>query len=154
MSVAYQPKGRLWEEFKVGQTFETAARTVDAGDVSLFAGLSGDFNPLHVNEEFARTTPFGGRVAHGILTLAISSGHQNQLGIFEGTTLALLGMDRLRFTGPVRLGDTVHTELTVKECKESSKPDRGVVTFEVAVRNQKGETVMQCEQSVLMRRRA
>jgi 3-hydroxybutyryl-CoA dehydratase len=152
--VAYEPKGRHFEEFTVGQTFETASRTVDAGDVSLFAGLSGDFNPLHVDEEFARGTPFGGRVAHGILTLAISSGHQNQLGIFEGTTLALLGMDRLRFTGPVRLGDTVHTELRVKECRESSKPDRGVVTFEVAVRNQKGETVMQCDQSVLMRRRA
>jgi hypothetical protein len=99
VSVAYQPKGRLWEEFKVGQTFETAARTVDAGDVSLFAGLSGDFNPLHVNEEFARTTPFGGRVAHGILTLAISSGHQNQLGIFEGTI------------GPVRIAGVQHLVL-------------------------------------------
>ncbi|MBI4635305.1 MAG: MaoC family dehydratase N-terminal domain-containing protein [Candidatus Rokubacteria bacterium] len=151
--MAYEPKGRYWEEFKVGQTFETAGRTVEAGDVSGFAGLSGDFNPLHVDEEFARATPFGGRVAHGILTLAISSGHQNQLGIFEGTTLALLGMDGLRFTGPVRPGDTIHTELVVRETRESSKPDRGVVRFAVLVKNQKGETVMQCEQSVLVRRR-
>jgi acyl dehydratase len=151
--VAYEPKGRYWDDFKVGETFETAARTVEAGDVSLFAGLSGDFNPLHLNEEFAKTTPFGGRVAHGILTLAISNGHQNQLGIFEGTTLALLGIDRIRFTGPVRLGDTVHTAMTIKETKPSSKPDRGVVTYEVAVKNQKGETVMHCEQSVLMMRR-
>ncbi len=151
--MAYEPKGRYWDDFTVGETFETAARTVEAGDVSLFAGLSGDFNPLHLNEEFAKTTPFGGRVAHGILTLAISNGHQNQLGIFEGTTLALLGIDRIRFTGPVRLGDTVHTAMTIKETKPSSKPDRGVVTYEVAVRNQKGETVMHCEQSVLMMRR-
>lgn len=151
--MAYEPKGRYWDDFKVGETFETAARTVEAGDVSLFAGLSGDFNPLHLNEAFAKTTPFGGRVAHGILTLAISNGHQNQLGIFEGTTLALLGIDRVRFTGPVRLGDTVHTAMTIKETKPSSKPDRGVVTYEVAVRNQKGETVMHCEQSVLMMRR-
>lgn len=151
--MAYEPKGRYWDDFKVGETFETAARTVEAGDVSLFAGLSGDFNPLHLNEEFARTTPFGGRVAHGILTLAISNGHQNQLGIFEGTTRALLGIDRIRFTGPVRLGDTVHTAMTIKETKPSSKPDRGVVTYEVAVKNQKGETVMHCEQSVLMMRR-
>ena len=151
--MAYEPKGRYWDDFKVGETFETAARTVEAGDVGLFAGLSGDFNPLHLNEEFAKTTPFGGRVAHGILTLAISNGHQNQLGIFEGTTLALLGIDRIRFTGPVRLGDTVHTAMTIKETKPSSKPDRGVVTYEVAVKNQKGETVMHCEQSVLMMRR-
>ncbi len=151
--MAYEPKGRYWDDFKVGETFETAARTVEAGDVSLFAGLSGDFNPLHLNEEFAKTTPFGGRVAHGILTLAISNGHQNQLGIFEGTTVALLGIDRIRFTGPVRLGDTVHTAMTIKETKPSSKPDRGVVTYEVAVKNQKGETVMHCEQSVLMMRR-
>ena len=151
--MAYEPKGRYWDDFKVGETFETAARTVEAGDVSLFAGLSGDFNPLHLNEEFAKTSPFGGRVAHGILTLAISNGHQNQLGIFEGTTLALLGIDRIRFTGPVRLGDTVHTAMTIKETKPSSKPDRGVVTYEVAVKNQKGETVMHCEQSVLMMRR-
>lgn len=151
--MTYEPKGRYWDDFKVGETFETAARTVEAGDVSLFAGLSGDFNPLHLNEEFAKTTPFGGRVAHGILTLAISNGHQNQLGIFEGTTLALLGIDRIRFTGPVRLGDTVHTAMTIKETKPSSKPDRGVVTYEVAVKNQKGETVMHCEQSVLMLRR-
>ena len=151
--MAYEPKGRYWDDFKVGETFETAARTVEAGDVSLFAGLSGDFNPLHLNEEFAKTSPFGGRVAHGILTLAISNGHQNQLGIFEGTTLALLGIDRIRFTSPVRLGDTVHTAMTIKETKPSSKPDRGVVTYEVAVKNQKGETVMHCEQSVLMMRR-
>lgn len=151
--MAYEPKGRYWDDFTVGETFETAARTVEAGDVSLFAGLSGDFNPLHLNEEFAKTTPFGGRVAHGILTLAISNGHQNQLGIFEGTTLALLGIDRIRFTGPVRLGDTGHTAMTIKETKPSSKPDRGVVTYEVAVKNQKGATVMHCEQSVLMRRK-
>lgn len=151
--MTYQPRGRHWDEFTVGQTFETARRTVEAADVLTFAGLSGDFNPLHVDAEFARTTPFGERVAHGMLTLAISSGQQNQLGIFEGTTLAFLGMDRVRFTAPVRFGDTIHTELTVKELKETSKPDRGVVTWDVAVKNQRGEAVLTCEAAVLMRRK-
>lgn len=151
--MGYEPRGRHWDDFKPGQSFETTARTVDAGDVSSFAGLSGDFNPLHVDEAFAASTPFGGRVAHGLLTLAVSSGQQNQLGLFEGTTLALLGFDKLRFTGPVRFGDTVHTELTVKEAKESSKPDRGVVVFDTVVKNQRGETVLQFEQSVLLMRR-
>lgn len=151
--MSYQPRGKYFEEFKVGEVFETAARTINPADVSNFAGVSGDFNPLHTDEEMAKQTPFGGRVAHGILTLAISSGQQNQLGLFEGTTLALLGIDKLRFTGPVRFGDTIHTEMTVKETRESSKPDRGVVILDVVVKNQRGETVLQCEQSVLLRRR-
>lgn len=152
--MAYEPRGRYWEEFKVGQTFETARRTVEAGDVSRFAGLSGDFNPLHVDAEFARQTPFGERVAHGMLTLSISTGQQNQLGLFEGTTLAFLGMDRVRFTAPVKLGDTVHTELTVREVREASRPDRGVVVMDVVVRNQRGEAVATYEASLLVRRRS
>jgi len=151
--MAYQPHGRTFEEFKAGETFESQARTVEVGDVSLFAGLTGDFNPLHTDEETARQTPLKGRIAHGLLTLGISGGQQNQLGLFEGTTLALLGLDKLRFTAPVRFGDTIHTELTVKETRESSKPDRGIVIFETAVKNQRGETVLQFEQSVMMMRR-
>ena len=151
--MAYQPRGRYFEEFKVGQTFETMGRTINPADVSQFAGLSGDFNPLHTNEEWAKATPFGGRIAHGTLTLAISSGQQNLLGLFEGTSLALLGLDKVRFTGPVRFGDTIHTELTVKETKESSKPDRGVVTFDTAVKNQRGEMVLQYELALLLMRR-
>ena len=149
-----QPRGRYWDDFKIGEALVTGRRTVDGGDVSRFAGLTGDFNPLHTDAEYAKTTPFGARVAHGILTLAVSNGQQNLAGWFEGTTLALLGLDRVRFTAPVRFGDTVHTEMTVKECRASSKPDRGVVTFDVAVKNQHGETVCSYETSVLMRRRA
>jgi acyl dehydratase len=152
--MTYEPRGRYWEEFKVGQTFETARRTVEAGDVSRFAGLSGDFNPLHVDAEFARQTPFGERVAHGMLTLSISTGQQNQLGLFEGTTLAFLGMDRVRFAAPVKLGDTIHTALTVREVRETSRPDRGVVVMDVVVRNQRGEAVATYEASLLVRRRS
>jgi acyl dehydratase len=151
--MTYEPRGRYWEAFEVGQTFETARRTIDAGDVSTFAGLSGDFNPLHTDAEFARHSPYGERIAHGMLTLAVSTGQQNQLGIFDGTTVAFLGMDRVRFTGPVRFGDTVHTEVTVKQVRETSKPDRGVVVAEVVIRNQHGETVASYETSVMLRRR-
>jgi 3-hydroxybutyryl-CoA dehydratase len=151
--MTYQPRGRHFEDFKVGEVIETPARTINPADVTLFAGLSGDFNPLHTDEETAKNTPFGTRIAHGMLTVAISTGQQNLTGTFEGTTLALLGMDRLRFTGAVKFGDTIHTEMTVRELKESSKADRGVVTLDVAVKNQRGETVAQWEQSVLMRRK-
>jgi 3-hydroxybutyryl-CoA dehydratase len=88
-----------------------------------------------------------------MLVLAIATGLVNQLGLYEGTTLALLGMDRIRWTAPVRLGDTIHTVLTVKETRESSKPDRGVLVVDVAVRNQRDETVCQAEWTTLMARR-
>lgn len=151
--MTYLPRGRHFEEFTVGETFTTTARTVTEGAVDRFAGLSGDFNPLHTDEESARQGPMKGRVAHGMLVLAIATGQANQLGLFEGTTLALLGMDRIRWTAPVRLGDTIHTTLTVRETRESSKADRGVVVFDVAVRNQRGETVCQAEWTALMARR-
>ena len=145
-------KGRFFEEFAVGETLVTGRRTIDGGDVSRFAGLTGDFNPLHIDAEYARTTPFGERVAHGILTLAVSNGQQNLGGWFEGTTLALLGLDRLKFTTPVKFGDPVRTEMTVTATRPSSKPDRGVVVFDVAVKNQRGETVCSYQETVLMRR--
>lgn len=147
-------RGRSWEDFAVGEVLVTGRRTVEAGDVSRFAGLSGDFNPLHTDEEFAKTTPFGARVAHGILTLAVSNGQQNLAGWFDGTAVALLGLDRVRFTAPVKFGDTIHTEMTVRETRETSRPDRGVVSFDVVVKNQRGEAVLSYETSVLLRRKA
>ncbi|HZF05377.1 MAG TPA: MaoC/PaaZ C-terminal domain-containing protein [Patescibacteria group bacterium] len=151
--MAHGGRGRYWEEFTVGEVLVTGRRTIDGGDVTRFAGFTGDFNPLHIDAEFAKTTPFGERVAHGILTLAVSNGQQNLGGWFEGTTLALLGLDRLTFTAPVKFGDTVHTEMTVKETRPSSKPDRGLVVFHVAVKNQRGEPVCTYQETVLMRRK-
>jgi acyl dehydratase len=143
-------RGMRWMEFRAGDSFTTEGRTIESGDVSLFAGLSGDFNPLHISETFAAQTPFKGRVAHGLLTLSISTGQQNQLGFFEGTTLAYLGMDEVRFTEPVRFGDTVRTILTVTESRVSSKADRGVVSFSIVVKNQKDLEVLSYKQAVLM----
>lgn len=151
--MSYVPRGRHFDDFRVGETFTTAARTVTEGAVEHFAGLSGDFNPLHTDEESARQGPMKGRIAHGMLVLAIATGLVNQLGLYEGTTLALLGMDRIRWTAPVKLGDTIHAVLTVKETRKSSKPDRGVLVVDVAVRNQRDETVCQAEWTTLMARR-
>jgi 3-hydroxybutyryl-CoA dehydratase len=123
--MTYAPRGRHFEEFTLGEAFTTAARTVTEGAVDFFAGLSGDFNPMHTDEDSARQSAMKVRIAHGMLVLAVATGQANQLGIFEGTTLALLGMDKIRWTAPVRLGDTIHTVLTVRETRASSKPDRG-----------------------------
>ncbi|MCK4445231.1 MAG: MaoC family dehydratase N-terminal domain-containing protein [Thermoplasmata archaeon] len=147
----YKFKGKKFDEFEVGDEFRTASRTISEGDVSTFAGLSGDFNPLHTDEEYGKHTPFGGRIAHGLLAVAVSTGQANQLGIFEGTTIALLGMS-FKYTGAVKFGDTIHTILTVAEKKESKKPDRGVITFDVKTVNQADESVVEGQWIVMLQR--
>ncbi len=149
--MAYKFKGMKYDEFEIGQEFTTASRTITEGDVSTFAGLSGDYNPLHTDEEYGKHTPFGGRIAHGLLAVAVSTGQANQLGIFEGTTIALLSMS-FKYTGAVKFGDTIHTVLTVTEMKESKKPDRGVVTFDVKTVNQKEESVVEGQWVVMLQR--
>lgn len=149
--MTYRMRGLTFDQFELGQTFSTASRTVTEADVVAFAGLSGDFNPLHTDETFARTTPFGGRIAHGMLGAAIATGLANQLGVFEGTTLALL-TQTIRYTGVIRFGDTIHLELKVAEKKETSRPDRGVVTFDTAVVNQDEKTVIEGQWVLMMRR--
>ena len=142
---------RYWNEFKVGEVIETVGRTVESGDVSLFAGLSGDFNPVHLNELHAKKSQFGTRIAHGLLTLAITSGQMNGTGLFEGTTIGFLGMDNVRFSNPVRFGDTVLTTATITEVRQSGKKnDRGVVSMTITVKNQKDETVLTYDQALLM----
>jgi len=148
----YKPRGLYFEQFNIGDTFVCQERTVTEADVVHFAGISGDFNPLHTSEEYGKTTPFGGRIAHGVLVLAIATGQINQLGLFEGTTLALL-QQTVKYTGAVRFGDTIHLEFQIADKKETSKPDRGILTLENRVLNQKGEQVLQVQEVVMVRRR-
>lgn len=143
----------LWfEDFEVGAETVTDSRTVTEADIVAFAGLSGDYNPLHVDAEFAKSTPFGERIAHGLLGLAIASGLVSRTGSIEGTTLAFLGME-WRFTKAVLIGDTITVRSRVAETRETSKPDRGIVRFAVQVVNQHGEVVQEGTQTLLMRRR-
>jgi acyl dehydratase len=130
-----------FEDFEVGATFSTAARTITESDVTAFAGISGDFNPLHVDREFSRSGPFGEPIAHGLLVLAIASGLGVQTGIYSGTNLAFLGLENWRFVGAVRFGDTIHMESTVVETRRTSKRDRGVVRIEQEIKKQDGEVV-------------
>lgn len=147
-----RPSGRYFEEFTAGETLTTSRRTVTEADVTAFAGLSGDFNPLHTDEVFAQSTPFGGRIAHGMLVVAISTGQVNQAGWFAGTTIALLEMTT-KFVGVVKPGDTVRTVLEVTDLKETRRPDRGIVTLAARIENQRGEVVVDGQHVVMMSRR-
>jgi acyl dehydratase len=142
-----------WEEWEVGAEFESPARTVTEADIVQFAGLSGDYNPLHVNEEYCKTTIFGSRVAHGPLVYAIAAGLLFQLHLYDDTLIAFLGFEDLRFTKPVKPGDTIHARVKVLEKLETSKPDRGVMKRQLLVLNQRGETVQEGRQAFLLKRR-
>jgi len=146
-------KGLTFDEFEIGAKYSSQARTVTESDVVTFAGLSGDFNPLHTNAEFGKTTPFGERIAHGMLVVAMATGMANWSGIFEGTTIALMEQV-IRYKGAVKFGDTIHLEQEVVSKKETSKPDRGVVVFASRVINQQGEVVVDGEWTVLMKRKS
>src|SRR5437660_10383581 len=131
------PSGRYFEEFPVGETLLSGRRTVTETDVTAFAGLSGDFNPLHTDEVFAQSTPFKGRIAHGLLVVAIFSGLVNQAGWFAGTTVALLELTT-KFVAAVKFGDTIQVVLETLATRETSKPERGTVSQKVIARNQRG----------------
>ena len=144
-------RGLTFDEFKTGARYISQGRTVTEADVVTFAGLSGDYNPLHTDAEFSKATPFRERIAHGILVVAFATGMANWTGVFEGTTLALIEQI-IQYKGPVKFNDTVHLELEVLEKKESSKSDRGVVRFATYIMNQRDEVVISGEWKLLMRR--
>jgi acyl dehydratase len=123
--------------FPVGKSV-TFSKTVSESDVYLFAGITGDFDPIHVNEEFAKTTPYGRRIAHGALVLGYMSTASTLIHQGFGRPLVSLGYDRIRIVGPVFIGDTVTVTYTVV----STDLERSRTNAEVVVRNQKDETVL------------
>lgn len=148
--MAFEARGLYFEELEVGRHLTTAGRTVSEADVMLFAGVSGDWNPLHVDAEAARTSMFGERVAHGLLVLSMASGLAMQRGFLEGTVEAFMGLD-WKFTAPVRLGDTLHADVEIVQ-KKAAGP-AGIVVFGVSVLNQREETVQKGRWTVLVKAR-
>lgn len=143
--------GLYYEQFGIGDVYVSQSRTVTEADVATFAGLSGDFNPLHTDAEFAKTTIFGERIAHGMLTVAMSTGMSNWSGLFAGTTIALLEQN-IKYKGAVKFGDTIRLKMTVTEKSETSKPDRGIVTVAAQVLNQHDKIVVDMIWVHLMKR--
>jgi len=152
MAYDYRFRGLYLEEFEVGKTYYSPARTVTEADVVNFAGLSGDYNPLHTDEEFAKQNLFGTRIAHGALGFVISTGLSNQMGIYEGTTIAFLECT-VKYPAPLKIGDTVHVEITVTETTHSSKPGKGILKQSLKLVNQEGTAVCVSDQVLMMKSR-
>jgi 3-hydroxybutyryl-CoA dehydratase len=145
------PHRRWFEEIEVGEESESPGRTVTEADIVIFAGLSGDYNVLHTDAEFMKASIFGERIAHGLLGLAIQSG----LFTRGGAPYATLGFGTLRwkFKGPIKIGDTIRVRAKVAAKKESPEGDRGMVTVERQVLNQRDEVVQEGETDLIVQRR-
>ncbi len=142
--------GYYFEDFSVGQRIITAARTVTEHDIVTFAGMSGDFNQIHTDAEFSKKTPFGQRVAHGLLGVAIASGLAMRTGFLEGTVLAFREINEWKFSKPIFIGDTIHVELLVLETKALPRMGGGSVVIQLSVINQRNEVTMKGAWTVLV----
>ncbi|WP_055587230.1 MaoC family dehydratase [Streptacidiphilus griseoplanus] len=132
-----------FEDFAPGQVFTTQGRTVTESDLVSFAGWSWDANPVHTDARFTAGTRFGERIAHGMLGLSVAMGLVSRLGVFEGSSIALLGVDHWRFLRPVLIGDTVHCQVEILEARRTGKGDAGILIRRFRLLNQHGETVQE-----------
>ena len=130
------------DDFKVGDVFETAAITLTEAHIVTWAGLTGDFYPLHMDREYAAKTQFGERLVHGPLIFGLAVGLVSLAGIGGDAAIAWLGVDDLRMLKPVKLGDTVRVIVEVKAQQSTSNPRKGVQVWRYTVRNQRDEEVM------------
>jgi 3-hydroxybutyryl-CoA dehydratase len=143
------------EDYALGETFVSPARTITETDVVQFASMTGDWHPLHTDTVYARETIFGERIAHGMLTLIVGSTLVLRLGAhlyIPKRFVAFYGLDRVRFTAPVRLGDTIHSINRVVGLTPKDE-SRGVLEYQSEVRNQRGETVLVWTSKMLVERR-
>ena len=142
----------FFDDVEVGQEWESLGRTVTESDIVHFAGISGDFNPIHIDHEFAKTTVYRQPIAHGLLIWSISSG----LGLFSPPmrTLAFLALKEWKFVAPVFIGDTVRLRSKVVEKQERSRGRRGVITWYRQIINQDGKIVQEGQTETLVEGRA
>ena len=147
---AHRPRGLYFEELEVGRELASQARTITETDLVNFAGLTGDTNPMHTDAEYAKTTQFGERLAHGMLGLSYAIGLAWQLGFMNGTVIAFTGLE-WKFKGPIKIGDTIQVVAQVKRIKAMRAAGGGFVVLDARVLNQRDETVQQGEWTMLVK---
>jgi acyl dehydratase len=140
-----------FQDFEPGQTFTSAGRTVTEADIVAFAALTGDWNAIHTDAEYAAQHPVGQRVAHGLLGLSIASGLAVRLGFLEESLLAFREIDLWKFSLPILIGDTVHLKITITQTRPTPRLNGGIVTLAVELLNQNGRIVQHGSWSVLVK---
>ena len=142
------------EDFPVGAVYSTARITVTETHVVSWAGLTGDFYPLHMDRVYAEATQFKERLAHGPLIFALAVGLVAQAGFGADAVIAWLGVDAMRMHAPVRMGDTITVKVEVKAHQATSNPRKGIQVWLYTVKNQRDETVMTFDYKMMFHQRA
>ncbi|WP_435194796.1 MaoC/PaaZ C-terminal domain-containing protein [Natronomonas sp. EA1] len=151
MPVTYEP--HYFEEMDVGKTFESAGRTVTEADLVTYSGVSGDWEEIHTNDEYARETGYGARIAHGPFTFVITTGLVHRCGFVERRVIAFLGMNYMDLKNPVYVGDTLSATFEVTETRAlESRDDAGLVVIDALTTNQDGESVFEGDMKFLFKR--
>jgi acyl dehydratase len=142
------------EDLQAGQSFVSPGRTITEADVMSFAAWTNDNNQVHTDAEFAKGTRYGQRIVHGMLGASLCLGLIARTGVFEGSAVALLGIDQWRFTAPIFIGDTVTCTVDILSTRPTSKGDFGIVERQVTLRNQRSEIVQSGRMDLMVARRA
>ena len=145
-------RGITFEGFHQGDHFTTGRRTITESDILQFVCLVGMLEPLFVDAEYIREESlYGQRIAPGSLTFSMAEGLAVQTGILHTTGMAFVGLEQMRLSAPVKLGDTIEVQIEVLDTKEVKTRGGGIVRFLHQVRNQRGETVMEYQVLRLIR---
>lgn len=143
----------FYEDFEVGKSYLSPGRTISEADVVNFAAFSGDWFPLHTDEEYSKKGPFQGRIAHGLLGLALTEGLKFRIPEFLGAAYVASLYWNYSFTNPIRLGDTVSLKVQILSKRDTKNPERGLVVEYVSMINQRGEVVGEGEHGLLVSKR-
>lgn len=144
---------RYYEDMVVGEEFESPARTVSETDIVNFSALSGDWSPVHSDEEYCRQTPYKTRIAHGLFGLAVAEGLKFRIPEFSGARYVASLFWNYKFTGPILMGDTIRVRVKVQSKRETKKSDRGIVVEYVTMLNQRNEVVQEGEHGLMIWRK-
>lgn len=144
---------RYYEDLRVGDEHESPGRTITETDIVNFSAISGDWSPIHTDEEYCKGSPYKTRIAHGLLGLAISEGLRFRIPAFADVRYMASLYWNYKFTGPILIGDSIRVRVKIASKRETKKPDRGIVVEYVTMVNQRGEVVQEGERTVMVRRK-
>ena len=144
-------RAMFFEDFHVGMKFESKPRMITQDNIKEFADLTGDKNPIHIDPEFAKNSLFGRTIGHGLLTLGVALGEWYDLDVTRESVVAFVGINNLTFKAPVFPGDSVKLRSEVTSVRSSkSHPELGLVSFKDLMLNQKGESVLEFEPTLML----
>ena len=144
---------RFYEDLEVGEEYESPARTITEADIVNFSAISGDWSPVHTDEEYCKGTPYKTRIAHGLLGLAVVEGLKQRIPAFADVRYMASLYWNYKFTGPILIGDTIRIRVKIASKRETKKPDRGIVVEYVTMLNQRGQIVQEGEHGLMALRK-